>query len=733
VKVVRALGGPPDNRRAHATGLTRGNAVKPHALLATLLLAVTAFAGAVAGSGSAASSEATFAVASLVGSSTLETGTTISGPVVWTAAANDTPTKVEFLIDGKLRWTEHYSPYRFNGDATGLLDTTNLGDGRHNLKVRAYRSDGKTTTTKARILVANGRKPPRKAFSVTSSIGTGAALSGSLSWSASPSGAPVSKVEFLVDGPVKWTEATAPYEYNGDGQQLDTKTLSDGAHTLAVKATATDGRTAIASSSVSVTNASVPPPPPPYVVTSSVTSGATISGSIAWTASPSGTTTSKIDFLVDGTVKSTDSSAPYQYNGDGGQLDTTTLVNGSHTLAVNAYATDSRTASASSAVTVSNAAPLPAFAVTSSIASGATLDGSETWTASPAGSAASKVEFLIDGVVKWTEMASPYQFNTDPNGVLDTRTLSNGAHVLKVIAYATDGRTVSASSSVTVSNTSVSTGSIPRFGIATGYKILTRSASDQAFELDNIKAAGAKLVRFDSLPGNQTQVDSVVDGVRARGMESILVLFGTTGVVSPSAAASFASSQATKWKGRVRLYEFTNEPDLHGWNGTNYAQALIPVYNAIKAADPNAIVIAGALWKGAGGPVQFVTDMYNAGAKGHFDVLSLHLYDDPFAAGTWNIWNMAFHMSPSVRSVMDAHGDQAIPIGATEAGGPIGTYGENGQATIVGHDFDALANDPRLAFVCVYSMMDDDVTGFGLLRGDRSKRPAWSVYANRAN
>ena len=144
----------------------------------------------------------------------------------------------------------------------------------------------------------------------------------------------------------------------------------------------------------------------------------------------------------------------------------------------------------------------------------------------------------------------------------------------------------------------------------------------------------------------------------------------------PATAAAFASSQATKWKGRVRLYEFTNEPDLHGWTGTNYAKALIPAYNAIKAADPKAIVIAGALWTGAGGPVKFVTDMYNAGAKGHFDVLSLHLYDDPFAAGTWNIWNMAFHTSPSVRSVMDAHGDQSIPIGATEAGGPVNKYGE---------------------------------------------------------
>ena len=93
---------------------------------------------------------------------------------------------------------------------------------------------------------------------------------------------------------------------------------------------------------------------------------------------------------------------------------------------------------------------------------------------------------------------------------------------------------------------------------------------------------------------------------------------------------------------------------------------------------------------------------------------------------------MAFHMSPSVRSVMDAHGDQSVPIGATEAGGPANKYGESGQAAIVGHDFDALSGDSRLAFVCVYSMMDDEVPGFGLLNPDRSRRQAWNVYASRA-
>jgi hypothetical protein len=585
-------------------------------------------------------------------------------------------------------------------------------------------------------------------YTVSSSIGStalkaGMTLSGSVAWTATPSNATATtRVEFLIDGTLKSTERYSPYHYGGDGNRLNTTTLANGSHTLKVQAYRSDGKVATTSATVSVANTASSPPAPAstFTTTSSITNGATLSGRVTWTASPNGATVSQVDFLIDGTVKWTEKLNPYYFNGDGSTLDTTTLANGGHTLVVNAYSTDGRKATASRTVTVSNSVPAPTpLTVTSNVANGATLTGSVTWTASCGGGTINKVEFLVDGALKSTDSTAPFQYNGD-GGTLDTTTLANGGHTLAAKATATDGGTATASSSVTVSNTSSSPpppptlGNIPRFGIATGYKILTRTPAEQNFELDQIQSVGAKIVRFDSLPGNQTQVDPLVAGVRARAMEPLLVLFGTTGPISPSTAASFAGAQAAKWKGKVRLYEFANEPDLNGWNGTNYAQALIPAYNAIKAADPNAIVLAGALWKGAGGPVKWVTDMYNAGAKGHFDILSLHLYDDPLAAGTWNIWNMAFHMTPSVRSVMDAHGDSAIPIASTETGGPTTSYGETGQATIISHDFDAL-NDPRLAFVLVYSMLDDVVTsqpGFGLLRPDLSRRPSWDVYRTRA-
>ncbi len=157
-------------------------------------------------------------------------------------------------------------------------------------------------------------------------------------WTATPSRRPT-KIQFLIDGTVKWTAKRAPYRYKGGPNGvLDTTKLVNGRHTLAVKAYATHGRTAKVSSSVTVANSTTTNTPAPLTVASSVANGATLSGSIAWTASPSGGTISTVDFVIDGTVKSTDSTAPYQYNGDGGQLDTTGLAQrDAHTLAVKAH------------------------------------------------------------------------------------------------------------------------------------------------------------------------------------------------------------------------------------------------------------------------------------------------------------------------------------------------------------------------------------------------------------
>jgi hypothetical protein len=226
--------------------------MQPRKAWITLRLLTLAFVGTTAGAGPALSGTS-FTVSSSIGQ-----GATLSGSVTWTAAPSAETTKVRFLIDGALRWTENDAPYQFNGDPSGVLDTTTLSDGGHTLAVKAYPASGKTAVTKVSLTVANGSS--QSGFTVSSSINDGATLSGSLIWTATPNGSAVSKVTFLIDGVVRWTEAFSPYFFNGDPSgALDTSTLTDGAHVLAVIVYATDGRTASASSSVTVANGSTSP------------------------------------------------------------------------------------------------------------------------------------------------------------------------------------------------------------------------------------------------------------------------------------------------------------------------------------------------------------------------------------------------------------------------------------------------------------------------------------------
>ena len=556
--------------------------MKPHSLFALLLIAVSVLAISLTGASSASRTDR-LTVSSSIDGSKLDDHMTLSGQVTWTASSGGTPNRIEFLIDGSSKWTDPAAPYQFGGDPAGRFDTTSLPDGQHKLTVKAYRDSGNNhaTSMSVRVTIANGKNPPPpppSSFAVTSSIANGATLTGSLTWTATPSGTTVSSVDFLIDGTVKWTENISPYYFNGDGSKLDTTTLSNGAHTLALQAHAADGRTATTSSSVTVANGTTPPPSS-FVVTSSIANGATLTGSLTWTATPSGTTVSSVDFLIDGTVKWTENISPYVFNGDGQQLDTTTLSNGAHTLSVEAHAADGRTATASSSVTVTNgAAPAPpSFVVTSSIAAGATIGGSMIWTATASGDTVSKVEFLVDGTTKWTDQVAPVPVRRRPCGplrhdVAHERTTQARGDRVRNRRTERDRPGVGDGLERHEPDASIARRHPAVRHLAAGTGSSSAATPTGTFELDQIKAAGGGIVRYlIRCPATRRSwTSSCQRSARPRDGAAPASCWCTTGPISPGRPPpSFAASQAAKWKGRVRLYEFANEPDLNGWNGTN--------------------------------------------------------------------------------------------------------------------------------------------------------------------
>jgi parallel beta-helix repeat protein len=99
--------------------------------------------------------------------------------------------------------------------------------------------------------------------------------------------------------------------------------------------------------------------------------------------------------------------------------------------------------------------------VADSVPDGASLNGSLAWTATVTGATPAKVDFLIDSTLAWTELYAPYQFNGDPSGLLDTRTLTNGPHHLGTRVTSGAGAVVTDDSLVSVSNTAPAPTSTP--------------------------------------------------------------------------------------------------------------------------------------------------------------------------------------------------------------------------------------------------------------------------------
>ncbi len=147
--------------------------------------------------------------------------------------------------------------------------------------------------------------------------------------------------------------------------------------------------------------------------------------------------------------------------------------------------------------------------------------------------------------------------------------------------------------------------------------------------------------------------------------------------------AAFAAAFAARYRGRVDALIVGNEPNLSfewGYRATapkDYVDLLRAVYPAVKSANPDILVLAGALapnLEPPGSPwamndLDYLRGMYAAGAANFFDGLAAHAYGLTFpatAAPGPELLN--FRRVELLRDIMVANGDAATPIYITEAG-----------------------------------------------------------------
>ena len=145
---------------------------------------------------------------------------------------------------------------------------------------------------------------------------------------------------------------------------------------------------------------------------------------------------------------------------------------------------------------------------------------------------------------------------------------------------------------------------------------------------------------------------------------------------------NFVETVVTRYKGRIRYYQIWNEPNIYPEWGEQpvspegYVALLKVAYARAKAADPDCVILCAGLAQTLepGGrnmnDLAFLQRMYDAGARGHFDIMSVMAY------GLWTgpLDRRAtpdrtnFARPQLIREIMVQNGDADKPIWATEVG-----------------------------------------------------------------
>jgi hypothetical protein len=154
-------------------------------------------------------------------------------------------------------------------------------------------------------------------------------------------------------------------------------------------------------------------------------------------------------------------------------------------------------------------------------------------------------------------------------------------------------------------------------------------------------------VRWKNIEGNGKgqyswgSLDAMVNDSANNGIKVCLCVMdsptwaGSGAPNNPQDFADFMGAMAARYKGRVQAYEIWNEQNLsREWgrtpNAAEYMTLLKAAYKAIKAADPNAIVVSGGPTPtGATGPDSiddrlYLQQMYDNGLKYACDAVGVH-------------------------------------------------------------------------------------------------------------
>lgn len=206
---------------------------------------------------------------------------------------------------------------------------------------------------------------------------------------------------------------------------------------------------------------------------------------------------------------------------------------------------------------------------------------------------------------------------------------------------------------------------------------------------------------------------------------------GTLPVHNLPAWSTYVSEVVKHTKGRIRYWEVWNEPPNftgHDQTPEDYAKIVVSAYDAAKTADPACKI--GLAAKSV--HINYLEQVIKAGAKDHFDYITLHPYEVMGTvandAGTEAVF---MNIIPCVRKMLTAQNPAKadVPVFFTEIGVDAGKKGADVQAHALVKAY-AMSIAQGAACINWFEGMDGDSGPMGLLKRDKSPRPAYTALTH---
>lgn len=218
--------------------------------------------------------------------------------------------------------------------------------------------------------------------------------------------------------------------------------------------------------------------------------------------------------------------------------------------------------------------------------------------------------------------------------------------------------------------------------------------------------------------------------------------------------AQFAGAFAAHFREEIDYYEIWDQPNLYPHWGeryidpTAYTHLLQEAYGAVKEGDPEALILTAGLSPNVeeGGrymsDILFLRKMYEAGAKGYFDILAVKPYGMWYEPTDRRLSPLQTNFSRSLllRDVMLSHGDGdkalwavefgwcALPLDWTGRPAPWGSDREDIQARRTVEAIERARNEwPWMGVMALQHFHpvaepDDPIQGFALVTDDFTSR-----------